>query len=203
METSLILLAEEVSENSQSPQQRLEFLVNAGPMVLFTCEAAGEFRATFVSEGVRTLWGYEPEEFLNRSGFWSSRIHPEDTERFRNNLDVLLERGRHGHEYRFRAKNGEYRWMHDELRVVRDSAGKPKEIVGHCVDITERKRAEAALRESEARLALIFNSTSDLQVLFRVEPDNRLVTETINRAYIENFKANTGKDAMDFVGRDV
>ena len=172
METSLTVLAERLNQSLQSPLQRLEFLVNAGPTVLFTCEANGDFRATFVSEGAKTLWGYEPGEFLNASGLWSRHIHPEDAERFFNGLACLLETGRHSHEYRFRTKSGEYRWMRDELRLLKGPTGDPLEIVGHCFDITELKVAEAALRESEARLALIFNSTSDPQVLFRVEPDN-------------------------------
>ena len=67
---------------------------------------------------------------------------------------------------------------------------------------TMLEAAEAAVRLSEARLALLFDSATDVQALFRVEPDNRLVTEAVNRALIENFKASTGKDAMELVGRD-
>ena len=163
MDTMLSALANQLSGNSESQLQRLEFLVNTSPIVLFTCEATGDFRATYVSEGVRTIWGYEPEEFLEGSGLWSRNIHPEDAERFLLSVDCILRTGQHSQEYRFQTKSGEYRWMHDEVRLVRDSAGNPKEFVGYCVDITERKAAEAALRASEARLGLIFNSTSDLQ----------------------------------------
>src|ERR1019366_5696585 len=107
----------------------------------------------------------------------------------------------YNHEYRFRTKSGEYRWVRDELRMLRDPAGNALEIVGHCFDITERKLAEAALRENEPRLQLIFNGTSDLQILFRVAPANGFITETINRAVIENFHSSTGKDMRDFLGR--
>jgi len=201
MDTSLSLLAQNLSAHSHTHLRRLEFLVNTSPLVLYTCEPGGDFRATFVSEGVKALWGYEREEFLADHKFWADRLHPDDVTRVFAGLEHLTHVDEYSHEYRFRTHSGEYRWVRDELRMLRDSAGNALEIVGHCFDITERKLAEAALRESEARLQLIFNGTSDLQVLFRVAPANGFITETINRAVIENFHKTTGKDMRDFLGR--
>ena len=133
--------------------------------------------------------------------FWVDRIHPGDVTRVFAGLERLTHAGEDCHEYRFAASSGEYRWVRDELRILRDSAGNALEIVGHCFDITGRKLAEAALRESEARLQLIFNGTSDLQILFRVAPENGFITETVNRAVIETFHGNTGKDISDFLSR--
>ena len=149
MDTALIALAEKLSENARL--QRLEFLVNTSPVVIYTCKPEGDFAATFVTEGVRTLWGYAPEEFLSHSRFGIERIHPEDTARVIEALRRLPETGQHSHEYRFRCKNGEYRWVRDELRLLRDSAGNPTEIVGYCIDVTERI---ASLHESESKLLL-------------------------------------------------
>ena len=87
----------------------------------------------------------------------------------------MLECDAHGYDYRFRTKSGAYRWTHDELRLVKDSAGNALEVTGYSLDITEQKLAEAALRESEARQKVIFNSTSDLQALFRIEPGDALL----------------------------
>ena len=201
METSLTSLAQNL-EARQTMLGRLESLVNASPIAMFTCKAGGDFAATFVTEGVRTLWGYEPEDFLQQPGFWADRIHPEDVSAVYGHLARVLERGAHRYDYRFRTKSGEYRWTHDELRLVRDAAGNPVEIAGYCFDITEQKLAEAALRESEARQKVIFNSTSDLQALFRVEPGDVFITEAVNRALTENFQSRMGKTAADFLGKD-
>jgi two-component system sensor histidine kinase/response regulator len=161
MDNSLAALAEKVGNGSPSHLQRLEFLVSTVPVAIHTCKAEGDFSATFVSDGVRALWGYEPEEFLNNNRFWIDRLHPEDTDRVVAGLGVVLAAGHYNHEYRFRTQSGEYRWVRDELRVVRGPAGEPLEIVGHCFDITERKEAEAALHESEARYALVTEATLD------------------------------------------
>ncbi len=201
METSLLSLAQTL-EDRQANIRRLESLVNASPVAMYTCRAEGDFRTTFVTEGVRTLWGYEPEDFLRDPQFWSDRVHPEDGPRVFNQFNRVLELINHSYDYRFRTKSGEYRWTHDDMRLVTDEAGNALEIAGYCFDITERKLAETALRESEARLQVIFNATSDLQALFRVEPGDTFVTEAVNRALAENFQARVGEDAADFLGRD-
>jgi PAS domain S-box-containing protein len=208
METSLTSLAqnlegEQNSDAGQSMPGRLESLVNASPIAMFVCKAGGDFATTFVTEGVRTLWGYAPEEFLGQPGFWAERIHPEDVNAVYGHLARVLERGTHRYDYRFRTKSGEYRWMHDELRVVRDRGGKPVEIAGYSFDITEQKLAETAFRESEERQKVIFNSTSDLQAFFRVEPGNLFVTEAVNRAMAHNLRSTMGQNAADFIDKDL
>ena len=157
MDNSLAALADTVGVGSPSHLQRLEFLVSTVPVVIYTCKVDGDFGATFVSDGVRALWGYEPQEFLKDSRFWIDRLHPEDADRIIAGLGVLLVADRYSHEYRFRTKSGEYRWVRDELRLLRGTTGEPLEIVGHCFDITERKRSE----DTGAFLASIVQSSED------------------------------------------
>ncbi len=63
-------------------------------------------------------------------------------------------------EYRIRHKDGTYRWIEDNKRVVRDAAGQPTEIVGVWTDVTERKKLEESLRKSEAELRVIFENAA-------------------------------------------
>jgi len=157
MDSSLVALADKVGSGSPSHLQRLEFLLSSVPVVIYTCKAGGDFGATFVSNGARALWGYEPAEFLKDSRFWIDRLHPEDAGRIVAGLGAVLAGAQYSHEYRFRTNNGEYRWVRDELRLLRGAAGEPLEIVGHCFDITERKRAE----DAAAFLAAIVQSSED------------------------------------------
>ena len=157
MDNSLAALADTVGVGSPSHLQRLEFLVSTVPVVIHTCKAEGDFSATFVSDGVRALWGYEPDDFLRNNRFWMDRLHPEDADRIIAGLDSVLTAGEYCHEYRFRNKSGEYRWVRDELRLLRGTGGEPLEVVGHCFDITERKLSE----DTAAFLASIVQSSED------------------------------------------
>ena len=157
MDNSLAALADKIGAGSPSHLQRLEFLVSTVPVVIHTCKAEGDFSATFVSDGVRALWGYEPEEFLKNNQFWIDRLHPEDADRIIGGLSVVLTTGQYSHEYRFRTKSGEYRWVRDELRLLRGPEGEPLEVVGHCFDISERKDSE----DTVAFLASIVHSSED------------------------------------------
>jgi two-component system, sensor histidine kinase and response regulator len=206
LKASLTSLAEtlpaETLDDRRTNLERLQSLVNASPVAMYTCRVEGDFTTTFVTEGVRTLWGYEPSDFLHDPRFWTAHLHPEDAPRVLGQLSRVLEQGRLSYDYRFRVKSGEYRWTHDDMRLVRDRDGNPLEIAGYCFDITEQKLAEAALRESEARQKVIFNSTSDLQTVFRVESGNTFVTEAVNRAMAENLRTRMGHDGNDFIGKD-
>ena len=134
-------------------EQRLNFLLGSTATVIYTCRADGDFGATFISENVQSLLGYRPSDFVDDASFWANHIHPEDKERIFAGLAHLFEQGHHEHEYRFRDLKGNYRWMHDDIRLVRDAAGQPTGLVGSWIDVTARREAEAALWENARLLA--------------------------------------------------
>ena len=131
-------------------QARLAYLLTSSPSMICSFEARGRNAPTFISENVRGLLGYEPREYLEGPDFWRERVHPEDLPRVLAEFPRLLEVGHHVCEYRFRRKDGAYRWVRDEQRLVRDEAGEPLEVIELWSDVTERKRAEEALRERTA-----------------------------------------------------
>jgi two-component system, sensor histidine kinase and response regulator len=202
METSLTSLAQSV-EARHAKLGRMESLIDASPVAMFTLKPGGDFAPTFVTQGVQALWGYQPEDFLHQPKVWGDRVHPDDVSAVYHHLAQALERGTRGYDFRFRGKDGEYRWTHAELQLVRDAEDRPLEIAGYCFDITEQKLIESALRESEARQEVIFNSTSDLQALFHVEAGDLFVIEAVNRAMAENFQSRMGRKAADFLGQDL
>jgi PAS domain S-box-containing protein len=84
-------------------------------------------------------------------------IHPDDRERVHRNREDHLAglTERLDHEFRIiRIDNGEVRWIHTRAQCFRDAAGQPLRLAGSTTDVTERKRAEEALRRSEERYQL-------------------------------------------------
>ncbi|MCZ0904926.1 PAS domain-containing protein, partial [Microcoleus sp. HI-ES] len=66
-----------------------------------------------------------------------------------------MEKGAISYEYRERHKDGSYRWIYDEVKLVKDAAGIPVECVGYGVDVTARKQAEIALKQQVKRERLV------------------------------------------------
>jgi len=87
---------------------------------------------------------------------WMRIVHPDDRERVQRDIgESLNSNDAFESEFRIvRPDNGEVRWISSRTKVERDAAGNPIRSIGAHLDITERKQAEAALRESEERFRL-------------------------------------------------
>ncbi len=142
----------EAEEARVGAQARLHVLLDAAPSVIYSFAASGDFAPTFVSANIKTLLGYEPEEYLEHADFWRESVHPEDLPEVEANQVQLFRSGRHFSEYRFRKKDRTYCWVSDEQHLVRDAKGHPLEVVGSWSNIDKRKEAEMALLSAQAEL---------------------------------------------------
>ncbi|MEG3895009.1 MULTISPECIES: GAF domain-containing protein [unclassified Microcoleus] len=139
----------------RSVTERLQYLLAATPAVIFSCKLGGNYDVTFVSENIISMMGYEAREFIDGSLDWHSLVHPEDREVVDSSFAQILEKESISYEYRERHKDGSYRWIYDEVKLVKDAAGIPVECVGYGVDITARKQAEIALQQQVKRERLV------------------------------------------------
>ncbi|MFH7029184.1 MAG: ATP-binding protein [Heteroscytonema crispum UTEX LB 1556] len=153
----------------QVVEGRLHYLLTASPAVIYSCQHEGDYAATFISDNVLLMLGYESQEFLDDGKFWANRIHPEDAPRVFAEISALFEHGHHTYEYRFQHKDGSYRWVRDELKLIRDAIGQPLEIVGYWIDISDRKLAEEEFQRQNLRSQLFSEITLKIRQSLQLE----------------------------------
>jgi two-component system cell cycle sensor histidine kinase/response regulator CckA len=124
----------------------------------------------YVSPQVEALLGYTPSEWTSFSDFRSDLVHPDDRDQVRATLERLLAGGGPvREEYRLRARDGRWVWVRDDACVVARSGA----IQGVLFDMTERRQAEAALRQSEEKHRLLFER--NLAGVYRSTLDGRIL----------------------------
>ncbi|HIK40313.1 PAS domain S-box protein [Thermoleptolyngbya sp. M55_K2018_002] len=105
------------------------------------------------SEEAERIFGLEAGQFTRTYADFFEFIHPEDRDRVNEAQARSLHDGAdYAPEYRVLLRDGSLRWIASRGRVLRDAEGNPTRLVGVTMDITERKRSELALAESERRL---------------------------------------------------
>jgi len=143
----------EAETEKEEARKRLDVLLDAAPVVIYSFTAVGDYSPTFVSANIQRLLGYRPEEYLEGADFWRTHVHPEDLSQIEAEQAEVFKKGQHRIEYRFLDKHGSYCWLSDEQYLIRDKNGKPVEVVGSWSDIDARKSAEQAFQASQEELA--------------------------------------------------
>jgi diguanylate cyclase (GGDEF)-like protein/PAS domain S-box-containing protein len=147
----------------------------------------------YVNPALTTITGYSRGELLVLTA-WETIIHPDDRERVRANGRARL-RGEsvpRNYEFRIRTKGGEERWVDFTAGTVHYNG--ELAVLGTAFDVTDRKRAEQALRESEENLRTLASNANDGIVVHaqgRIVFANRCLGEII------------GYDAAELLGHDI
>ncbi|HEX5751822.1 MAG TPA: PAS domain S-box protein [Archangium sp.] len=116
------------------------------------------------NEAVRAHFGCTREELGPTIEGWYGRIHPEDRGRVVSGIHAAIDGGQDSwsDEYRFRRSDGSYAAFLDRGHIGRDASGKAIRMIGSMLDLTERHRTEAALRESKERFEALADNISQL-----------------------------------------
>jgi len=178
----------------QRSEARLRRATEAGRLATFEVDNPGAGEDARVSDGFRFLWGL-PEDASCNFETILGRIHPDDRDRVvADHVRLAGEGGRYESEFRVVLPDGTIRWLFSSGEADRGDGGMPRNLRGVNLDITDRKSAEAAVAESEARLRRLTEATREGVC---VHAFGRIID--VNRSFAEMF----GYAPADLPGRDV
>lgn len=140
-------LVERIEENEARHRHILDTVEDIIYRASFDTERK-TVRLEFISERVRAILGYAPEELTGGPESWLPLIHPQDLPRVEAKIRFMLDSGAvQPLEFRVRHKyTGGYLWFEDKVVLTKDGQGKADGLLGAARDVTERKEAEARLQ---------------------------------------------------------
>ncbi len=192
----------ESAEDGKIDPAKIDSLLGIMPGVVYRCDNDENRMMHFLSEGCYQLTGYPIESFIGKKDFsFSSLIHPEDLWRTHKEINTALKENRpFSICYRIRHANGEYRNVQEQGKGVFNSGGKVVALEGWIIDVSDQKRVEEALVESENHYRNLVEISPDGVVL--VNSDGRILFSNHQLAKmlgVENESALSGKFVLDFL----
>lgn len=173
--------------------ERLSNLIASAPAVIYVQRYNdGALLLDFCSDSLQPLLGWTLAEL--QAGLLADIVHPDDHENFFNRTRQLLREGSVSSRFRLRDRQGDYHWLLDEAKLLRDELGQPREAVGLWLDITEATLAAERIRESEERYRVLVEDSPAM--ICRYLPDltlnfaNRPLADYLERSSAQLIGAN-------------
>jgi PAS domain S-box-containing protein len=144
----------QVEADKEKFQKKLEFLLSASPVTIYTRAVGHDLPFTYVSPNSDKLLGYDAEQLLAGSARWEDLVHPEDIQIYGLDRRALRAGIEESVEYRLALPDGDYRWISDTRQVIFDDEGKPSILIGSWRDVHDQKLSGLSLQLNEERLKL-------------------------------------------------
>lgn len=192
--------AKDITDRKQAEKtmRQASLVLENSPAVLFRWSNAEGWPVEMVSRNV-SQFGYTPEELLSGAVSFSQMVHPEDLDRVITEVQEYIDSGANQfqQEYRIITKQGEVRWIDDRTVVELDAEGRVTHLQGVVMDISDRKRTEQALRESERK----YRSTVEHAPfgITHSTDDGKLLS--VNPALASILKYDSAQELMETINR--
>lgn len=162
----------------------------------------GTISMPYISPGVREVTGIGAEEVMKRPELLTEIIHPDDKSSFDSSVAAsrasLLPCDR---QYRIVLRSGEVKWVQDSARFSQNENG---DIIvdGVALDISDRKEAESALRQSEQRFRSLIENATDITIIIDGEGIFRYISPSVKRILGYAPHQAIGRSALEIVHPD-
>jgi len=176
-------------------EQKYRLLVENLPSVVY--KGYKDWSADFVDEKIELLTGYSMKEFNSRRMKWSDLIVEEDLAGARESFIKALKTDKsYAREYRIKTKGEDILWIQERAMILCDEKGEIDYVSGVFFDITEQKRAQEALRKSEAELLKKSRHLEEVNVALNILLKRR---EEDKNDFEENILANVKELVLPYV----
>lgn len=182
----------QVQAGLRESEERYALAARATREAIWDCDlVTGQMRW---NRAIADMFGWEEVVRGSTAQWWRERVHPDDRSRVVESIEVAAadpQRRRWHAEYRFRRANGHYADIVDRAFIMRDGKGAALRMAGAMLDVTRSKRAETALRDSEARYRALIELLP--QLLWVARPDGGFTF--CNQHWVEYTGLSTAQSA--------
>jgi PAS domain S-box-containing protein len=145
----------EAEQQIREAEEKYRTLIETVPAVTYMDTVTEPVSALYISPQIETMLGFTPEEWVGDPDVWWNNLDPGSLAEAREAVTRHAAGEPFDIEYRFRAKDGTWRWIRDQALIVTDDQGVPRFSQGVMLDVTEEKVAEEQLRDAEQRFRAI------------------------------------------------
>ncbi len=183
---------EEITRQLHESREQLQSLLSHLMGAVYRCRFDEDFTMEYISDQILDITGYLPSDFKgNMVRSYNSVVHPDDLERVHNAIVDSNTRGTHYEmEYRIIHRDGNTVWVSESGKSIFNEAGMVDYLDGIIVDITRRKEAEMAAKESDRKYKELMDFLP--QPIFELDIQGNIMF--INRAGEEFFGIQIPED---------
>ncbi|MHB0936565.1 MAG: PAS domain-containing sensor histidine kinase [Armatimonadota bacterium] len=174
---------EERTAALRESETRFREMADGTPLIIWVTDASG--RMLFVNRAYSQFFGVTLEDV--QAGGWQPLVHPDDAPAYvAQYMTALQQHLPFRAEARVQRHDGEWRWIESFGEPRFSSSGEFVGMAGSSPDISDRKRAEEALRQSETRLQTLVAASSD--VIYRMSPDWQEMIQLSSREFLDETR---------------
>ncbi len=177
-----------------------ESIINRSPVIYCIWRLVEDWSVEYVSGNI-DQWGYTAKDFLSGRLTWRAITHPDDIRDLEADVVHFLKRKTISfpQTYRILDKQGQTRWVEDQNVFIFNQAGRITHLQGAILDITDRKKTQQALLQSEQRIEELLAKSSDVTVVMDEKGIFQYVSPSVKTVLGYNQTDLAGKNAFDFI----
>ncbi len=149
-----------MEEDIRKQNELMSHIFALSPAIIYILNPE-DFSLEWYSKNINRLLGYSDQDIKDGKEWWYKNVHKEDLKRKEIKLKPIFKDKHIVREFRFYKKDGTLIWIKDELVLIEDEKGNPREIIGVWIDVTEAKKQEKEIEEERRKFKLTINSIED------------------------------------------